>query len=105
MNIQRFGAVLAGTVLIGAGGLAAATAPASAAPVPQSAITHSIPRPAFWEGYRDGRRDGFKAAREDCLAPAPAALKGLAADDNMDYMDGYEEGWRRGFYEGYETYC
>jgi flagellar biosynthesis/type III secretory pathway protein FliH len=105
MNIQRFGAALAGTVLIGAGGLFTAAAPAVAAPAQPTSITQSTPRPAFWEGYRDGRRDGFKAAREDCMAPTPMGLKGLAAQDKTDYMEGYEEGFDRGFYEGYETYC
>lgn len=111
MNVQRIGTALAGTVLAGLGGLAATVAPAAAAPgsgsapATPSSITQSMHGPAYWQGYRDGRRDGWAAAREDCNSPMSLSLSNRPYNSNREYVRGYEYGFRRGFHEGYRWYC
>ncbi|WP_430786813.1 hypothetical protein [Actinoplanes sp. G11-F43] len=108
MELRKSCALAAGALFLATAGITVVTTPAVAAPASGSAVvTGSDPWPSrsFRQGFRDGRKDGWREAREECERPNRAMLKGLRDRGESDYMRGYEEGWERGYAEGYREFC
>jgi uncharacterized membrane protein len=113
MNLRKSCALAAGTLFLASSGIAVLSTPATAttAPAGQTVVSGDPwpPKPskAFRQGFRDGRQDGWREARDECLNPRKALmkLKGLQEDPESAYMRGYEEGWQRGYGEGYDEFC
>ncbi|GIE33906.1 hypothetical protein Ait01nite_069510 [Actinoplanes italicus] len=113
MNLRKSCALAAGSIFLASAGIAVTTTPAVATPAPAGQTVVSAdpwpPKPsrAFRQGFRDGRKDGWREARDECLNPKRALtkMKGLWEDPESAYMRGYEEGWERGYAEGYKEFC
>ncbi|MEU4620168.1 hypothetical protein AB0G04_09345 [Actinoplanes sp. NPDC023801] len=113
MNLRKSCAMAAGTLFLATAGIAVTTTPAIATPTPAGQTVASAdpwpPKPGkpFRQGFRDGRKDGWREARSECLNPnrAQMRLKNLYENPETAYMRGYGEGWKRGYAEGYEEFC
>ncbi|GIE81671.1 hypothetical protein Aph02nite_76210 [Actinoplanes philippinensis] len=107
MNLRKSCVMAAGTLFLASTGIIGVTAPAVATPAPTTQTAQPSdpwPSKAYRRGYRDGRKDGWREAKDECDSRSRAySLRGGGGES--DYRRGYEDGWERGYAEGFNEFC
>lgn len=103
MHVRKLGAALGTVAFLAVVGLTQAASPATAAPAGDTVIAGVTDFRDFKKGYRDGFRDGWEMARDECEKTKQFAFK--FDQDESDYTRGYDKGFDRGFEKGWWEYC